>query len=163
MTRRIFQILCQSFPNLTILSLIGNPFHKMLEAPVKVSDGHFIIAIVASHNHEFWLFGKLVFSFTNTTKWLWDLTNYRNGEWCGGVSMRMVFLCWSLRFRPTFRNSTTCVFLYLCISAKASFPRQIHNPDTSTLTIPVLQVLHYRLEVISRISQLRWVYDKKLW
>ena len=30
------QILCKSFPKLAILSLIGNPFHKSLQAPVQV-------------------------------------------------------------------------------------------------------------------------------
>ena len=31
------QVLGKCFPNLAILSLIGNPFHKMLHAPVQVS------------------------------------------------------------------------------------------------------------------------------
>jgi len=34
--RPAIQILCKSFPKLAILSLIGNPFHKSLQAPVQV-------------------------------------------------------------------------------------------------------------------------------
>ena len=34
------QILCKSFPKLAILSLIGNPFHKSLQAPVQVHNNN---------------------------------------------------------------------------------------------------------------------------
>ena len=33
----LYQVVGKSFPNLAILSLIGNPFHKELEAPVQVA------------------------------------------------------------------------------------------------------------------------------
>ena len=34
------------------------------------------------------------------------------------------------------------------------------DPTFSSITVVVLQMLQYRLEVISRVSKLRWVFDK---
>ena len=143
MTRRIFQILCQSFPNLTILSLIGNPFHKMLDAPVKVTFGHFIIAFVASHNHEFWLFGKLVFIFTNTTKWLWE--TWQIIEMVNGVGSACGW-CFYVDHCGSDPHSGIPPLVYFCTCV---FRRRLPFQDKSIIqTLPHLQSQFCRCSII---------------